>query len=107
MAALITDSDMEAWGSGEGAGLDGRFAYNTAVMNVNTMVIHNTYVDRTYVNNRTVVNNHMSFNGEGGVNARATATEQTAEHENHFQPTSNQLSHEQTARGGQQPTCFG
>jgi hypothetical protein len=75
------------------------FAYNTAVMNVNTTVIHNTYVDRTYVNNTNVVNNHTSFNGTGGVNARPTATEQMAERENHFQPTSNQMSHEQTARG--------
>jgi hypothetical protein len=75
------------------------FAYNTAVMNVNTTIIHNTYVDRTYVNNTTVVNNHTSFNGEGGINARPTSAEQSAEHENHFQPTSNQLSHEQSARG--------
>jgi hypothetical protein len=75
------------------------FAYNTALMNVNTTVIHNTYVDRTYVNNATVVNNHTSFNGEGGIKARPTSAEQSAEHENHFQPTSNQLSHEQSARG--------
>jgi WXXGXW repeat (2 copies) len=75
------------------------FAYNTAVMNVNTTVIHNTYIDRTYVNNTTVVNNHTSFNGEGGVRTRPNTTEQAAERENHFQPTSNQLSHEQTARG--------
>jgi hypothetical protein len=68
-------------------------------MNVNTTVIHNTYIDRTYVNNTTVVNNHTSFNGEGGVNARPTAMEQSAEHENHFQSTSSQLSHEQSARG--------
>jgi hypothetical protein len=73
------------------------FVYNTAVVNVNTTVVHNTYVDRTVINNTTVVNNHTSFNGEGGVTARPTATEQAAEHENHFQPTSNQLSHEHTA----------
>ncbi len=75
-----------------------RFEYNTAVMNVGGG-FHNTYVDRTVINNTTINNNHYSFNGQGGVNARATATEQAAEHENHFQPTSNQLSHEQTARG--------
>jgi hypothetical protein len=75
----------------------GVFAYNTAVMHVNTTVIHNTYVDRTVINNTTIVNNRTSFNGEGGVAARPTSEEQTAEHENHFQPTSNQLSHEHAA----------
>ena len=53
----------------------GVFAYNTAVMHVNTTVIHNTYVDRTVVNNVTV-NNHVSYNGgTGGVSARATSAE--------------------------------
>jgi len=75
-----------------------RFAYNTAVANVNTTVVRNVYVDRTVVNNTTVVNNHYSFNGQGGVTAQATVAEQQAEREQHFQPTSNQLSHEQTAR---------
>jgi hypothetical protein len=83
------------WG-GRWAG--GGFVYNTAVTNVNTTVIHNTYVDRTVINNTTIVNNHTSFNGEGGVRVRPTAAEQAAEHENHFQPTSNQFSHEQSAR---------
>jgi hypothetical protein len=76
----------------------GRFLYNTAVVNVNTTVVRNVYVDRTVINNTTVVNNHMAFNGPGGVGARPTATEQMAERENHFQPTANQFSHEQTAR---------
>ena len=74
----------------------GGFMYNTAVMNVG-VGFHGTYVDRTVINN-TTINNHYAFNGEGGVNARATATEMAAEHEQHFQPTANQLSHEQTAR---------
>src|SRR5277367_144572 len=57
---------------------DGRhFMYNTAVMNVNTSVVRNVYVDRTVINN-TVVNNHVAFNGEGGVTARATGSEQMA-----------------------------
>jgi hypothetical protein len=73
------------------------FVYNTAVVNVNTTVVHNVYVDRTVINNRTVVN-RTAFNGEGGVTARPTATETSYEHEQHFQPTANQLSHEQTAR---------
>jgi len=79
---------------GEWAG--GRFRYNTAVVNVNTTVIHNTYVNRTVINNTTVVN-HAAFNGEGGVAARPTAQEESYAHENHIQPTANQLSHEKTA----------
>src|SRR5258708_10687106 len=61
-----------------------RFAYNTAVMNVNTTVVHNVYVDRTVINNTTIVNNHTGFNGQGGVAAQPTAAEQTATPEQHF-----------------------
>ena len=75
----------------------GGFMYNTAVMNVNTTIVHNTYVDRTVINNTTIVNNHNSFNGPGGVTAQPNAQEQAAMHENHVQPTSTQLSHEQSA----------
>jgi YXWGXW repeat-containing protein len=74
----------------------GRFVYNTAVVNVGAGV-HNVYGDRTVINNTTVINNHVSFNGEGGVRARPSDREQAAEHENHFQATSNQLSHEHAA----------
>jgi WXXGXW repeat (2 copies) len=74
----------------------GAFAYNTAVVHVNETVVRNVYVNRTVINNTTVVN-HTSFNGPGGVTARATPQEQTAMHEQHFQPTSNQLAHEHTA----------
>jgi hypothetical protein len=72
----------------------GAFRYNTAVMNVNTTVVRNVYVNRTVINNTTVVN-HTSFNGAGGVTSQPTAGEQAAMHEQHFQPTSNQISHEQ------------
>jgi hypothetical protein len=75
----------------------GRFAYNTAVVNVNSSVVRNLYVDKTVISNTTVVNNHTSFNGPGGVNARPTPEERTAMHEQHFQPTSTQLSHQQMA----------
>jgi hypothetical protein len=75
----------------------GGFVYNTAVTNVNTTIVHNVYVDKTVINNTTIVNNHTSFNGPGGVAAQPTATEQAAMHEQHFQPTSNQLTHEHTA----------
>ena len=77
-----------------GAWSGGAFRYNTAVMNVNTTVVRNVYVDRTVVNNTAVVN-HASFNGEGGINAHATAGEEAAMREQHVQPTSNQISHEQ------------
>jgi hypothetical protein len=72
------------------------FRYNTAVVNVNTTVVRNVYVDRTVINNTTVVN-RASFNGPGGVTARPTSMEQTYAREQHFQPTPNQMSHEQTA----------
>jgi hypothetical protein len=75
----------------------GVFAYNTAVVNVNTSVVRNVYVDKTVINNTTVVNNRTSFNGPGGVVARPTADERTAMHEQHFQPTANQVSHQQSA----------
>ena len=44
------------------------FRYNTAVVNVNTTVVRNVYVDRTVINNTVV--NRASFNGAGGVVAR-------------------------------------
>jgi len=75
----------------------GRFAYNTAVVSVNNTMVRNVYVDRTVINNTTVVNNRVAFNGEGGVNARPTPEEQSFSRENHIQPTSNQISHEQSA----------
>ena len=71
----------------------GVFRYNTAVTNVNTTVVRNVYVDRTVINRTTIVNNRMSFNGPGGVNARPTFQEQAAMREQHFQPTPNQISH--------------
>ena len=73
----------------------GHFAYNSAVMHVNTTVIHNTYIDRTVI--RTTVVNRTAFNGPGGINARPNGQEQAAMRESHFQPTSEQLSHEHAA----------
>jgi len=74
----------------------GVFAYNTAVVHVNTTVVHNVYVNRTVINNTTVVN-RTSFNGAGGVTARASVQEQSAMREQHVQATSNQVEHEHTA----------
>ena len=56
----------------------GHFLYNTAVVNVNTTVVRNVYVDRTVINNTTVVNNHTSFNGPGGIARQPTGEEQAA-----------------------------
>ncbi len=74
----------------------GHFLYNTAVVHVNGAVVHNVYVDRTVVHENVV--NHASFNGPGGINARPTAEERTAMHEQHFQPTNAQVAH-RTAAG--------
>lgn len=75
----------------------GVFRYNTAVVNVNTAVVRNTYVDRTVINNNTYINNsRTSFNGPGGLSARPSPQEQMAMHEQHFQPTPQQVSHQQS-----------
>jgi hypothetical protein len=72
----------------------GVFAYNRTVNNINIVNVHNVY-------SRTVVVNHynnVSFNGgAGGLQARATSQEQAAFHEQHFQATSMQTTHEQAA----------
>jgi WXXGXW repeat (2 copies) len=73
----------------------GVFAYNSAVVNVGGG-FHNTYVDRTVINNTTVIN-HTSFNGAGGVTAQPTPMEMQAANEHHFEPTANQLQHENFA----------
>jgi WXXGXW repeat (2 copies) len=75
----------------------GSFHYNTAVMHVNTTVVHNTYINRTVIHNTTVVNNN-SFNGPGGTTARPSAQELTAMNERHLQPTPEQFSHNETMR---------
>ena len=74
----------------------GHFAYNSAVMHVNTTIVHNTYIDNTVIHNTTVVN-RTAFNGPGGVNARPNGQEQAAMRESHVQPTSEQMSHENAA----------
>lgn len=73
----------------------GHFQYNTAIVNVNRTVVHNTYIDRTVV--RTTTTSRASFNGPGGVTARPTAQEEAAMHEHHIQRTSAQVTHQQTA----------
>jgi len=73
----------------------GVFAYNSAVMHVDTTVIHNTYIDRTVVVNNV---NRVSYNGgEGGLTTRATAAEMQAANEHHIAATNEQMQHEHTA----------
>jgi hypothetical protein len=74
----------------------GHFAYNTAVSNVNVTVIHNTYVDKTVINNNAAAS-HASFNGPNGVKAEPSAQERTAMNEQHAAPTQAQAAHEHAA----------
>jgi WXXGXW repeat (2 copies) len=73
----------------------GHFAYNAAVLHVNTTIIHNTYIDRTVIH--TTVINRTSFNGPGGINARPNGQEMAAMRESHVQATQEQMSHEHFA----------
>ena len=74
----------------------GTFVYNTAVTNVNTTIIHNTY-NKTVVVNRTTVNN-VSFNGgKGGATAQPTSQERLAAAEQHVSLTQQQTEHEHGA----------
>jgi hypothetical protein len=79
---------------------NGTFAYNTAVVNVNTTVVHNTYINKTVINNTTIINNNRtSFNGgPNGIAARPTPQEQAFSRQPHIQPTSVQVQHQQVAR---------
>ena len=76
----------------------GVFAYNSAVANFGSVHVTNVYVNRTIVTQNTIANvNHVSFNGAGGIQARASATEMQAANERHFEPTANQLQHQNFA----------
>lgn len=71
------------------------FAYNTYVNHVDTTIIHNTYNTRvTYTSE-----NHVSYNGgNGGVEARPTAQEESYANEHHVGPVGAQTQHVQAAR---------
>jgi hypothetical protein len=76
----------------------GVFAYNGAVANFGGVHVTNVYVDRTVVNNTTIINNnHVSFNGPGGINRTASPQEAAAFNEHHLEPTANQQQHFQAA----------
>jgi hypothetical protein len=71
------------------------FRYNTAVTRVDTTVIKNTYVNNNYVKATTT---RTSFNGPGGVTAKATAEEQNAAKAEHVAPTTEQRSRVEAAK---------
>jgi hypothetical protein len=76
----------------------GVFAYNGAVANFGGVHVTNVYVDRTVVNNTTIINNnHVSYNGPGGINRTASPQEAAAFNEHHLEPTANQQQHFQAA----------
>jgi hypothetical protein len=76
----------------------GRFAYNTAVVRVNTTVVRNVYVNRTVVVNERNVTRVSYHGGPGGINRRENEEERRASHESHIERTSLQASHEHGAR---------
>lgn len=73
------------------------YRYNTAVVRVNVVNVHNTYINKTVINNVTVVN-HNSFNGPGGVNARPSDNERRAMQEKHVNATPEQIKNQWAAR---------
>ncbi len=80
------------FGGGEWRG--GSFFYNRSVSNVNVVNVTNVYNRTVIVNNHTTV----AYNGgPGGVNYRPSPQESAFSHEQHFQPTANQMSHQQFA----------
>ncbi len=79
-----------------GQWIGGTYHYNTAVTNVNTTVVNNTY-NTTVVNNNTTVNRTSYNGGTGGVTAQPTAAERAAANEPHTAPTAVQTQHQQAA----------
>jgi hypothetical protein len=74
----------------------GTFVYNTAVNNINTTIIRNTY----YQPAAAIANaSHTSFNGgNGGITAQPTAQDRLAERDRHRSATPAQVQHQQAAR---------
>ena len=98
MAGLTTDSATAASASLAASGAAGSFAYNRAVANFGGVHVTNVYEDRTIIERNTIVNaNHVSFNGGGGIAARPSPMEMQAANEHHFEPTANQMQHENFA----------
>ena len=77
----------------------GHFFYNREVNNVNVTVVKNVYVQN--VVRKTVVN-RVSYNGDGGVNARPTPAQEAAARARHLPPAQAQVQHIREARQDQQ-----
>ena len=75
----------------------GSFYYNRSVTNVNVTHVTNVY-NKTVIVHHTTVNNVSYNGGTGGVGARPTPREQTAEREQHQTALAAQTQHEQAAR---------
>jgi len=73
----------------------GEFTYNTAITNVDTTIVRNTYIDRRVVVTRPV--NRASYNGPGGVTARPTERELATANDRRFEPTPVQVQHARVA----------
>jgi hypothetical protein len=71
------------------------FRHNTAVVNVDHNNVHNTYVDRTVV--QEVKGPNHAFNGKGGTKVQPSPGEVEAGRAPHQGPTPVQVSHAQTA----------
>ena len=76
------------------------FAYNTAVMRVNTTIIRNVYIDRTIVERNTIVNERrVAFSGgRDGIRHDPNPREREAMRMPHLPPTTYQQQHIQAAR---------
>jgi hypothetical protein len=73
------------------------FYYNRSVTNVNTTVVRNVY--NTTVINKTTVVNRVSYNGgNGGITARPTREEESADRERHIAPPAAQVRQVEEAR---------
>ena len=70
------------------------FVYNTAVVNVNTVVIKNVYVNREVVR---TVRSRIAFNGPDGIQAKPTAREIAVMRDRRIEMTPDQRTHMQTA----------
>ena len=84
-------------GSGfTGGRWDGKvFLHNTAVSRVDHNVVHNTYVDRTVV--QEIKGPNHAFNGKGGIKAEPSSHELEAIRAPHEAPTKEQVSLAQEA----------
>ena len=86
------------YGYGGGEWRGDRFAYNTAITRVNTSVIHNTYVNRTVLNNRGN-GGRTSFNGgPNGIHVQPNAEQRQAMNAPHVGATQEQTQRRLQAR---------